>query len=267
MLKNNTAIADDGLFEFLRTLAMAAVIAIVFRGFMFEPFSIPSGSMVPTLLVGDYLFVSKYSYGYSGLSVGLGFVQNTLGIELPKGRFAATTPKRGDVIVFKFPLDKKTDYVKRLIGLPGDKIQVINGRLYINGAMLNRDVAGSYTITGDDLEEDHELFRRVFNLPALQYTETLPEGRKHAILEMSDEGNLDNTPIYTVPEHHYFAMGDNRDNSSDSRVMNRVGFIPEENLVGRAEFIFFSLKNGSPFWQFWKWPTHLRFDRLIKAIK
>ena len=259
---------DDGLFEFIRTLFVAAVIAIVFRAFFFEPFSIPSGSMVPSLLVGDYLFVSKYSYGYSGLSVGLGFVEHMLGVKLPKGRFAELNkPQRGDVVVFKLPYDGSTDYVKRLIGLPGDTIQMINGHLHINGKLVPREVMGSYNITADDLEEGHDGLEHIFNLPGIEYNEALPNGKQHHILEMSDEGRLDNTPPYTVPEHHYFMMGDNRDNSQDSRVMRRVGFVPEENLLGRAEFIFFSLKNGSPFWQVWKWIDHLRLDRMLKDIK
>lgn len=258
---------DDDLFSFLRTLVMAALIAIVFRAFLFEPFSIPSGSMVPTLLVGDYLFVSKFSYGYSARSVGLGFMQDWFGVKLPEGRFfEGTKPQRGDVIVFKLPTDGRTDYVKRLIGMPGDKIQVKDGRLYINGVMMNRDKTGSYDLAGDDLEEDHPYFRRIFSQPATQYDETLPEGKRHPILEMTDAGRLDNTFVYTVPEGHYFAMGDNRDNSQDSRVQTKVGYVPQENLVGRAEFIFFSLKGGSPFWQFWLWPSHIRLDRLFKGI-
>lgn len=257
---------DDDLFSFLRTLLTAALIAIVFRAFCFEPFSIPSGSMVPNLLVGDYLFVSKYSYGYSGLSVGLGFLNRWFGVPLPQGRFLGDAPKRGDVIVFKLPLDGKTDYVKRLIGLPGDKIQVQHGRLFINGKELERQEEGSYDISGDDLDEDHPYFRHLFSAPGIRYVETLPEGRVHDILQMTDEGSLDNTGVYEVPQGHYFAMGDNRDNSQDSRVLAKVGYVPQENLVGKAEFIFFSLKNGAPFWQFWLWPTHIRFDRLFKAI-
>lgn len=259
--------ADDDFFSFLRTLLWAGVIAIVFRAFLFEPFSIPSGSMVPNLLVGDYLFVSKYSYGYSAKSVGLGFLERWFGLALPKERFFASPLKRGDVVVFKLPADGTTDYVKRLIGFPGDRVQVKEGRLYINGAMAPREVVGSYNLSGDDLEADHDFFRRAFNLPSLRYTETLPEGVKHDILEISDEAGLDNTPEYTVPEGHYFMMGDNRDNSQDSRVMRRVGFVPQDNIVGRAEIIFFSLKGGAPFWQFWKWPTHLRWDRMVQLIR
>lgn len=258
---------DDDLFSFLRTLVWAGAIAIVFRAILFEPFSIPSGSMVPNLLVGDYLFVSKYSYGYSAKSVGLGFLERWFGVPLPKGRFLGTPLKRGDVVVFKLPSDGATDYVKRLVGFPGDTIQVKEGRLYINGEVTTRDVVGSFSLTGSDLDEDHDYFRRVFNLPSLRYTETLPGGVKHDILEINDEGPLDNTPEFTVPAGHYFMMGDNRDNSQDSRVQKRVGFVPEENIVGRAEIIFFSLKGGTPFWQIWNWPTHLRFDRLVHLVR
>jgi signal peptidase I len=257
---------DDGLFSFLRTLFTAAVIAIIFRAFLFEPFSIPSGSMVPTLLVGDYLFVSKYSYGYSARSVGLGFMEDLFHVKMPEGRFFASAPKRGDVVVFKLPTDGRTDYVKRLIGLPGDKIQVRGGRLYINNEVVPRDAKGTYNIGADDLEADHPYFRRMFNEEGKLYDEALPNGPHHAIIEMTDQGRLDDTPVYTVPEHHYFMMGDNRDNSQDSRVQNRVGFVPEENIVGRAEVIFFSLKAGTPFWQFWLWPTHIQLPRFFKAI-
>lgn len=265
--KNKSASQDDDLFSFLRTLAWAAVIATIFRGFLFEPFSIPSGSMVPTLQVGDYLFVSKFSYGFSARSVGLGFIENWFGVPLPKGRlFEFRPPQRGDVIVFKLPTDNATDYVKRLIGMPGDKIQVKEGRLYINDVMVEREKTGAYDLGGEDLEMDHPYFRRIFSQPATEYAETLPGGVRHALLEMTDEGRLDNTPVYTVPEGCYFAMGDNRDNSQDSRVQRKVGFVPRENLAGRATFIFFSLKNGSPFWQFWLWPSHIRLDRLFKGI-
>ncbi len=259
--------ADDGLWSFLRTLLAAAVIAIVFRAVLFEPFSIPSGSMVPTLLTGDYLFVSKWTYGYSARSVGLGFVQDWFGVELPKGRFpAAPPPRRGDVVVFKLPRDGATDYVKRLIGLPGDEIQIRGGRLSINGKLVPRAMLGAYDVGGDDLERDHPYFRRMFRMEGRLYRETLPEGRPHPILEMTDQGRLDDTRVYTVPEGHYFMLGDNRDNSQDSRVQNRVGLVPREYVVGRAEIIFFSLKAGTPFWAFWEWPAQIRLKRFFKVI-
>lgn len=257
---------DDGFLSFLRTLVFAAGIAVVFRAFLFEPFSIPSGSMAPTLLVGDYLFVSKYSYGYSALSTGLGFLKSWFGVPLPEGRILARPLVRGDVVVFKLPTNNTTDYVKRLIGFPGDRIQVKEGRLYLNGTVAPREVSGSFQLTTTDLDESQKPFRRLFSLPSIQYTETLPNGKKHIILEMSDDRRLDDTPVYQVPPGHYFCMGDNRDNSQDSRVKSRVGFVPEENIVGRAEFIFFSLKGGTPFWKFWEWPGALRTTRMFKSI-
>jgi signal peptidase I len=257
---------DDGFLSFLRTLVFAAAIAIVFRAFLFEPFSIPSGSMVPTLLVGDYLFVSKYTYGYSARSIGLGFLKNWFGIPLPAGRVLGGRLHRGDVVVFKLPTDNTTDYVKRLIGFPGDRIQMREGRLYINDQIMPREVSGSFQLTENDLDENRAALRRMFSLPSIQYTETLPNGKQHTILEMTDDGRLDNTGVYVVPQGHYFCMGDNRDNSQDSRVASRVGFVPEENIVGRAEFIFFSLRGGTPFWKFWEWPGALRWSRMLKGI-
>jgi len=194
-------------------------------------------------------------------------VHDLFGIDLPKGRFPETLkPERGDVVVFKLPTDGTTDYVKRLIGLPGDKIQVKGGRLYINGKEIDRKSQGTYDVGGDDLEADHPYFRQMFKQEGRLYDETLPEGRHHPILEMTDEGRLDNTDIYTVPAHMYFMMGDNRDNSQDSRVQSRVGYVPEENLVGRAERIFFSLKAGTPFWEFWMWPNKIQIQRFFKSI-
>lgn len=238
----------DKLDELVRTIFIAALIAMGIRAFVFEPFSIPSGSMIPNLLVGDYLFVSKYSYGYSSRS--------SLFDALPiPGRLFFTEPKRGDVIVFKLPKDNHTDYIKRLIGLPGDTVEVRNGLLYVNGvAVERRKMAGYEAIDYEDPTKN-----------AVDYEETFSDGHQHIIREEGDEENLDNTPVFKIPEGHYFAMGDNRDNSQDSRTPH-VAFIPKENLVGRAEIIFFSLDSDSHFLQFWKWPTAIRWARLFKKI-
>jgi signal peptidase I len=225
------------------------VIALVIRTVAFEPFNIPSGSMIPTLLIGDYLFVSKYSYGYSRYSL-------PLGLPLFSGRLFKGEPSRGDVVVFKLPSDNKTDYIKRIVGLPGDRIQVKAGRLYINDAMVERRRVEDY------IETDR--FGNVVRTP--QYVETLPNGRQHRILEISDNGALDNTGVFVVPKNHYFAMGDNRDNSLDSRVLNGVGYVPAENLVGRAEILFFSTNGSASLWEFWKWPGAIRFGRFFQTL-
>lgn len=234
--------------ETVRSLFYAGLIALAIRAFAFEPFSIPSTSMVPTLEVGDFLFVSKYSYGYSAKSA-------FFGMPLFDGRTSDRRPERGAVVVFKLPSDPSTDYIKRIIGLPGDTIQVVRGRLYINDTMVERRAIGPAMIDKGD-------GRRV---QAMEYTEFLPGGVSHIIAEESDSRPLDNTPIFTVPEGHYFAMGDNRDNSLDSRTRH-VGFVPAENLVGPAKMIFFSLADGARFFQFWKWPTSIRFDRIFDSI-
>ena len=201
----------------------------------------------PTLEVGDHIFVSKFSYGYSRHSFPLSIVPIS-------GRIIASVPKRGDVIVFKLPRDNKTDYNKRLIGLPGDTIQVKDGRLFINGTMLERERMDDFVYT-----DRFGSMRRV-----TQYLETLPEGRKHKILEEGDSRTYDNTREYTVPPGHYFMMGDNRDNSLDSRA--DVGFVPDENLVGRAEVLFFSTDGTAAIWEIWKWPFAMRFSRFFSAI-
>lgn len=241
--------AASGLWETVRTIIYAVLIAVAIRTVLFEPFNIPSGSMIPTLLVGDYLFVSKYSYGYS---------RHSLPFSLPlfSGRIFNTPPKRGDVAVFKLPKDNKTDYIKRLVGLPGDRIRVTEGRLYINDALVERKRIESYVDPG----------ARGPIIPITQYDETLPGGRIHRIIERSDNGPADNTQTYTVPPGHYFAMGDNRDNSLDSRALHDVGFIPAENLVGRAEIIFFSTNGSASWWEFWKWPRALRFNRFFMLL-
>lgn len=238
-----------GLVDNIKTILYAGLIAIGIRTVLFEPFNIPSGSMIPTLLVGDYLFVSKYSYGYSRHSL-------PLSPPLFSGRIFGRLPERGDVAVFKLPRDGTTDYIKRIIGLPGDRIQVIHGILHINGKPVQRAPRGTFVAEGDGPR-----------VQALRYVETLPNGRRHDILEESDNGPLDNTPEFTVPAGFVFGMGDNRDNSLDSRVMNAVGFIPLENLVGRAEFLFFSVDQDGSIWQPWTWPTSIRWSRLLKVVR
>jgi signal peptidase I len=254
---------EGGLWETVKVIVQALLIALVIRTLLFQPFNIPSGSLIPTLLIGDYLFVSKYSYGYSHFSLP-SFVDWVPGM-MP-GRIFASQPKRGDIIVFKLPSDGETDYIKRLIGLPGDKIQMIHGRLYINGTIVEREPLPPYPDTGFD--------GRPKDVP--HYEETLPGGVKHEIIERdNDEGELDNTDVYLVPPDHYFMMGDNRDNSTDSRVLpgpasahgGGVGFVPFENLVGRAEVIFFSVEGGEPAWQVWRWPWIVRWHRLFQPVR
>jgi len=237
--------------DFIKTVLYAVVIAIGVRTIGYEPFNIPSGSMEPTLLVGDYLFVSKWSYGYSRHSLPF-----SLPLIPPGVRLFFTEPQRGDVVVFKLPADNKTDYIKRLIGLPGDRIQMIGGILHINGQAVTRE-----RVRDTCLDENV----RGIGVRSARFVETLPNGVSHYICEQSDQGPNDNTGVFTVPPGHYFAMGDNRDNSQDSRSME-VGFIPRENLVGRAEFIFFSTNGSAPLWQFWNLPSVLRFSRFFNGI-
>lgn len=246
-LVEQTNIKPHAKNETVRTILAAILIALLVRTFAFEPFNIPSSSMVPGLLVGDFLFVSKYSYGYSSRSTFMG----ALPVE---GRLFFSQPQRGDVIVFKYPPDNTTNYIKRLVGLPGDQIQVRHGLLYINGAAverlkLDKPTVQNYLPTTETITD---------------YLETFPDGNKHIIREEDDEHPLDNTRVFTVPEKSYFFMGDNRDNSDDSR--RHVGFVPEENLVGKAQFIFFSLGDDARFWEIWKWPGSIRWGRLFMKI-
>lgn len=237
------------LWDTVRTIVYAILIALLARTVAYEPFNIPSSSMVPTLLVGDYLFVSKYSYGYSRYSL-------PFGVPLIADRIFFTAPERGDVAVFKLPSDNHTDYIKRIVGLPDDEIQMKEGRLYINGEKVKREAIEDFTMWNS-----HGAPKAV-----RQYVETLPGGRSYRILEASDEGQLDNTPVYKVPPGHYFAMGDNRDNSLDSRAKHGVGFVPQDNLVGRAEVLFFSVNGGTRVWEVWKWPVAIRFRRFFLSV-
>lgn len=233
----------------LRTIIYAILLAMVFRSFLFEPFHIPSGSMKNTLLVGDYLFVSKYSYGYSKYSF-------PYGLDLFKGRILQSQPERGDIVVFRLPTNPKVDYIKRVIGLPGDKIQMIDGVLHINGVAVPKIFTGKVDVTMEDGAQ----------VAVRQYEEKLPEGKVYDVLDMSPYNEVDNTPIYTVPDKHYFMMGDNRDDSTDSRYIDRVGFVPEENLIGRAEIILFSVGDEARFWEFWKWPFVIRANRFFTVL-
>jgi len=217
--------------------------ALLIRTICFEPFNIPSGAMIPTLLVGDYLFVAKFSYGYSRYSL-------PFGLPLFSGRILAFhQPQRGDVAVFKLPTDTSTDYIKRIVGLPGDKIQMIHGNLFLNGQMVPRRQIEDYVYQeGDQMLVEH------------QYIESLPRGPgepplDHPIIKIGDDGMLDNTAVFEVPPGYYFAMGDNRDNSQDSRVLSAVGYIPAENFVGPAAIIYFSKNGAAP-----------RFGRIFRAV-
>jgi signal peptidase I len=219
------------------------------RVFLFQPFNIPSGSMIPTLLIGDYLFVSKYSYGYSRYSF-------PFGLDLFPGRVWAKEPEPGDVVVFKLPRDNETDYIKRVIGLPGDEIQMVRGVLHINGKPVQKVRIEDYVVA--------EASGRVRHIP--RFLETLPNGVSYPVLDMVEDGFGDNTEIYRVPEGHFFMMGDNRDNSTDSRFLSEVGSVPFENLVGKAQIIFFSLDSDSSFLEFWDWPTSIRWPRLFQTV-
>jgi len=230
----------DDLFSFetVKLVVSVVLIAVAIRSLAYEPFNIPSSSMKPTLLIGDYLFVSKLSYGYSRYSFPFGLVPFT-------GRVLEDAPQRGDVAVFRKPTDPSVDFIKRVVGLPGDRIRVTAGVLHINDQPVPRRRIEDYV-----LDENGRRPRRVS-----EYVETLPNGVQHRILETDgDNGFMDNTPEFVVPDGHFFMMGDNRDNSTDSRRPS-VGYVPISNFIGRAEIIFFS-RDG------WK----IRFNRLFTLI-
>jgi signal peptidase I len=246
LAKNKPQKQENAVWETVSVVIQALILALVLRTFLFQPFNIPSGSMKPTLLVGDYLFVSKYSYGYSKYSFP--FSPN-----LFSGRIWGGEPERGDVIVFRPPNQLNTDFIKRLVGLPGDKIQLKDSVVYLNGAPIDRKQSGTFS---------EQTFRESLSVPI--YQETLASGLSYQTIDTQPGNRSDNTNEYTVPEGHYFFMGDNRDNSDDSRYS--VGFVPYENLVGKAQVIFLSLDNGTPAYQFWRWPSDMRWGRIFTGL-
>ena len=238
------------IIENIKTIFYALIIAVIIRSLFFQPFYIPSSSMEPTLLIGDRIFVAKYTYGYSKHSFPFSppFFSN---------RILNKSPEYGDLVVFKTPADNRTDYIKRLIGLPGDTIQFKNGKLFLNNKeILRKKVDNSYKIRCGSFSPD-----------VIAYKETLPNGKEYVAI-YNKEGTMQNTDKYKVPQNHLFLLGDNRDCSKDSRYLSSVGYVSNENLVGNAKMIFFSNDtiSGSVF-KFWNWDQSLRIKRFFNLLK
>ena len=235
--------------ENAKTLFYALIIAIIIRSLFIQPFYIPSSSMEPNLLVGDRLFVTKYTYGYSKHSF-------PFSPPIFKGRLFQKEPKRGDIVVFKTPADNRTDYIKRLIGLPGDKIQFIDSNLFINNSEIFKS----------RISKKDTIFCGKKKIDVYTFEELLPNGKKYNTVYLKDF-SYQNSDIFTVPEKNYFFLGDNRDCSKDSRFLTSVGYVHEDNLVGKARFIFFSSdKSIGSIFSFWKWNKSIRFNRFFKKI-
>ena len=258
----------ERMIEVFKTFIIAILIAVFLRSFAYEPFTIPSGSMKPNLLVGDFLFVSKFSYGYSKYSVPYGRY-------LPfKGRVFYSEPKRGDIAVFKFPGDNKTDYIKRIIGFPGDTVSIKNGLVFVNNKELSKLKIGTF----EDMHRNGYLEK--FD----KFQERNSDGKKYIVLDDKEfDGiinpnarenifDVNNTKNYSVPDDHFFVMGDNREHSSDSRILSQVGYVPKENLVGKASLIFLSIEYSNKYFNlfginFFKIPKSIRVDRLGHIFK
>tara|TARA_B100001057_G_scaffold145798_1_gene145811 strand:- start:685 stop:1416 length:732 start_codon:yes stop_codon:yes gene_type:complete len=238
----------NSLANNVKALLWALLIAGVIRTFIIEPFKIPSGSMKPNLLVGDFLFVSKWNYGYSRYSFPFGLAPI-------KNKLFEKSPKRGDIIVFKLPGQENINYVKRLLGLPGETIKVENGKVLVKSKNSNSFQQISQKNDGIFIDTQNQK----------QIQQLIEDNYK--ILNITDNGPLDFTPEYLIPEDKYFFLGDNRDNSSDSRVMSGVGFVPKVNIIGKVWFIWFSIDTDFSFSKFWTLPLHIRYDRLFRVVK
>ena len=235
--------------ENTKTIFYALIIAIIIRSLLIQPFYIPSSSMEPNLLVGDRLFVTKYSYGYSKHSF-------PFSPPIFKGRIIANEPMRGDVVVFKTPADNRTDYIKRLIALPGDHVQFIDSNLYINNSEIIKS----------RISKNDKIYCGKKNIDVFTFEELLPNGKKHITVYFKNY-SFQNSDLFIVPEDHYFFLGDNRDCSKDSRFLTSVGYVHKNNLIGKAQFIFFSSdKSIGSIFSFWKWNKSIRFDRFFKKI-